>query len=94
MTTDTASAAPTKPQPTTGPTDLSDVLAALERIEAILAQDFAAVLSRKQAARYLGISPASLDRLAASVPDLRPIHPTPGRSVWRKVDLQKYLDQL
>ncbi len=73
---------------------LKDVVAALERIEAILAEDMAAVLSRKQAACFLGISPASLDRLAAGNPELRPIHPTPGRSVWRKADLQAYLDKL
>jgi hypothetical protein len=74
--------------------DLSDVVASLDRIEAILGEQSSAVFSRKLAARYLGISPASLDRLAASVPELRPIHPTPGRSVWRKSDLQTYLDNL
>ena len=78
----------------TAPIDLGDVLAALKRIESILAEESAAVLSRKQAASYLGISPASLDRLAASVPELRPIHPTPGRTVWRKADLKRYIDGL
>jgi hypothetical protein len=73
---------------------LSELLAVLKRIESLLAEDSAAVLSREQAARFLGISPASLDRLAASVPELRPIHPTPGRSVWRKSDLKRYIEGL
>jgi len=94
MTTEAPLAPSTNLPTTTGPIELRDVLEALERIEALLAEDSAAVLSRKQAARFLGISPASLDRLAASVPELRPIHPTPGRSVWRKADLQAYLDKL
>jgi predicted DNA-binding transcriptional regulator AlpA len=73
---------------------LGELLSALERIEALLSAESAAVLSRKQAANFLGLSPASLDRLASSNPALKPIHPTPGRTVWRKADLQRYIEGL
>jgi len=76
------------------PIDLSDLLSELKEIKALLAEKSSAVMSRKQAANYVGISVAAWDRLVASHQELRPIHPTPGRCVWRKADLQAYLDSL
>ena len=73
---------------------LGDLLDALKRIEALLAERSAAVLRREAAARFIGVSTATLDRLASRNPALRPVRVSQGRVVWRRADLQAFLDAL
>jgi excisionase family DNA binding protein len=73
--------------------DLGDVLSALERIERLLAEQSSAALGRDAAARYLGVSVATLDRLT-SAGKLKSVRVSVGRVVWRRIDLEKYLGDL
>lgn len=74
--------------------EMRDVLAALKRIEALLAEQSAEVFCRDAAARFIGVSPATLDRLASANPALRPVRVSVGRVVWRRNDLRAFLDGL
>lgn len=74
--------------------ELGDVVAALGRIEELLAEESSAVLCRAAAARFIGVSPATLDRLASANPALRPVRVSVGRVVWRRADLRSFLEAL
>jgi predicted DNA-binding transcriptional regulator AlpA len=84
---DTLSSSPAVPTP-----DL--LLEELREIKLLLAAQSAAVLNRAAAARFIGVSPATLDRLASANPALRPVRVSQGRVVWRREDLQAFLDGL
>ena len=83
----TASAADNQPA-TTG-----DLLRALRRIEARLAEQSAAALGREPAASFIGVSAATLDRLT-SAGKVKSVRVSEGRVCWRRVDLEKYLAEL
>lgn len=77
--------------PTTSKNRLAGVLKSLQQIESLLAEQSAAALGRDAAARFIGVSPATLDRLASSNPALRPVRVSIGRVVWRREDLCAFL---
>lgn len=97
---DAASASKSEPDPenqhpaAANSIDINDLLAALKRIEALLAEQSAEVFCRDSAARFIGVSPATLDRLASANPALRPVRVSVGRVVWRRADLRAFLDGL
>ncbi len=70
---------------------LADVLQELRQIRTVLASGQAELLTAKQAARLLGISVASLYRLAAANAKLKPITVGHGSKRWRRADLQRYV---
>lgn len=76
------------------PATLLPISLTLDRIEALLAAQQSAVLNREAAANYLGITPATLDSLAASNWRLRPVSPSAGYVVWRRADLDRFLESL
>jgi hypothetical protein len=82
-----------KPRPAE-PMSLLPILFTLERIEVLLAARMSAVLDRDAAAKYLGVAPETLDHLAASNPQLRPVSPSAGYVVWRRADLDRFLQSL
>lgn len=73
--------------------ELSAVLKALTDIRNILGDQSAAALCRDAASRYLGISTATLDRLT-SAGKLKSVRVSQGRVVWRRSDLDDYLNSL
>ncbi|HZZ81933.1 MAG TPA: helix-turn-helix domain-containing protein [Gemmataceae bacterium] len=72
---------------------LADLIAELKQIKELLGEQSSAAFRRGAAARFLGVSPATLDRLT-SAGKLRSVRVSEGRVVWRRADLQAYLDQL
>ena len=72
----------------------SEILETLRRIESLLAEQSAAALGRDAAARFIGVSVATLDRLASVNPALRPVRVSQGRVVWLRSALEAYLKSL
>jgi len=73
---------------------LADVVHELRQLRAAVTSQQAELLTGKQAAKFLGISVASLYRLAASTPALRAVTVGQGAKRWRRADLQKYVSEL
>jgi len=75
------------------PANTGDLLQALRRIEARLFEQSAAALGRESAATFIGVSPATLDRLT-SAKKIKSVRVSAGRVCWRRMDLEKYLADL
>jgi predicted DNA-binding transcriptional regulator AlpA len=73
---------------------LDDLLRELRSIRAVLSQQSSELLTAKATAKLLGISVASLYRIAASDPRMRPVRVGTGSKRWRRTDLQKYISGL
>jgi hypothetical protein len=69
------------------------ILHELRTIRELLSAQSAAALGRDAAARFLDISTATLERLT-SAGKVRSVLVSAGRRVWRRVDLEKYLNDL
>ena len=65
----------------------------LTEIRDLLAEQSAGALGRKAAARFLGISTSTLDRLT-NAGKLKSVRVSEGRVAWLRSELQKYLDAL
>jgi predicted site-specific integrase-resolvase len=59
----------------------------------LLAAQSAGALPRDAAANFIGVSPATLDRLT-SAGKIKSVRVSVGRICWRRVDLEKYLADL
>jgi excisionase family DNA binding protein len=75
--------------------DTSDnaVLDELRSIRELLSAQSAAALGRDAAARFLAVSVSTLDRLT-SAGKVKSVMVSEGRRVWRRADLEKYLNDL
>lgn len=73
---------------------LNDVCDKLEEVRRILASQSAELLTREQAANYLGIGTKTLQRLAGMNVLLRPVKTERGGKRWRKRDLDAYVEKL
>ena len=69
------------------------ILAELRTIRAMLSDQSAAALGREAAARFLDVSTATLERLT-SAGKVKSVMVSAGRRVWRRADLEKYLNEL
>lgn len=69
------------------------MLQELRTIRELLSAQSAAALGREAAARFLDISAATLDRLT-SAGKIQSVMVSAGRRVWRRADLEKYLNEL
>jgi excisionase family DNA binding protein len=69
------------------------ILDELRTIRELLSEQSAAALGREAAARYLQISKATLERLT-SAGKVKSVMVSAGRRVWRRADLEKYLNEL
>lgn len=91
MNAETLHDTPTSSPRTADPIGLCDLLAELKQIKELLAVQSSEVFCREAAARFIGVSVATLDRLASSNPALRPVRVSQGRIVWRREDLRAFL---
>jgi hypothetical protein len=73
---------------------IGDVLFELRRISATLAAQSSAVMGREDAANYIGVTVATLDELAKANPTLRPVAPVAGVEVFRRADLDAFVESL
>jgi predicted DNA-binding transcriptional regulator AlpA len=76
------------------PATLDDLLRELRLLRGVLSSQSAELLTAKAASRLLGISVASLYRIAASDEKMRPVKVGTGSKRWRRADLQKYISGL
>src|ERR1043165_3136167 len=76
------------------PATLDDLLRELRLLRGVLSSQSAELLPAKAASRLLGISVASLYRIAASDEKMRPVKVGTGSKRWRRADLQKYISGL
>jgi predicted DNA-binding transcriptional regulator AlpA len=73
---------------------LADVVYELRAVRAVLASQQAELLSATAAARFLGISVATLYRLAANFVILKPITVSRGCKRWKRASLTAYVASL
>lgn len=69
------------------------ILAELRSIRELMSVQAAAALGREAAARYLDVSTATLERLTSSG-KVKSVMVSAGRRIWRRADLDKYLNDL
>jgi len=69
------------------------ILGELRLIRELLSEQSAAALGREAAARYLDVSTATLERLT-SAGKVKSVMVSAGRRIWRRVDLERYLNEL
>jgi excisionase family DNA binding protein len=69
------------------------ILEELRTIRELLSAQSAAALGRDAAARYLDVSTATLERLT-SAGKVKSVMVSAGRRIWRRCDLEKYLNEL
>jgi predicted DNA-binding transcriptional regulator AlpA len=74
--------------------EITDVVGELRAIRAILSDQTAELMRGKAAARFLGVSLATLYRMASANPLLRPVCVGTGCKRWRRADLQRYVSEL
>lgn len=70
------------------------VLAELRAIRSLLASQQAELLTGKAAARFLGVSLATLYRLSSRFDTLRPVTVGQGCKRWKRTALAKYVADL
>ena len=73
---------------------IEGVRAAIEVIEIHLIYRYAALINTQSAAAYLGITIDEFCALVRETPTLRPVAVIPGRSGWRRADLDAFLQSL